>query len=220
MLEAVRATTGTDEAIPDTGAAGVVVPGAETGAEAQLVGRAQRDRAAFAALYDRYVGAVYAYCLARLGSREAAEDATSVTFARALAALPTCRDDRTQRVPGPWLFSIAHNATVDAARRLRPSAPLAAAEVLPDGDPGPEERAFLAEGERSVAALLDRLPADQARVVALRLAGLSGREIAAAIGRSHPAVKMLQLRAIRRLRALLTADDAFGLADWARRKRP
>ena len=53
--------------------------------------RALHDRQAFGLLYDRYVDPVYRYCYGRLGSREEAEDATSLIFARALAALPTHR---------------------------------------------------------------------------------------------------------------------------------
>jgi RNA polymerase sigma-70 factor (ECF subfamily) len=54
-----------------------------------------------------------------------------------------------------------------------------------------------------VRALLAHLPADQRRIVELRLAGLTGVEIARALGRSEGAVKMLQFRAVARLRALL-----------------
>ena len=42
---------------------------------------------------------------------------------------------------------------------------------------------------------------DQREVIELRLAGLTGREIAEAMERSVDAVKMLQLRAMKRLRA-------------------
>jgi RNA polymerase sigma factor (sigma-70 family) len=53
----------------------------------------------------------------------------------------------------------------------------------------------------SVNSLLMELPVDQREVIELRLAGLTGREIAEAMERSVDAVKMLQLRAMKRLRA-------------------
>jgi hypothetical protein len=77
----------------------------ETSDEA-LVVRALGDRQAFALLYDRYVGPNYRYCYGRLGDREEAEDATSVFFARALAALSTQRGASFRS----WLFTIAHPA--------------------------------------------------------------------------------------------------------------
>ena len=47
------------------------------------------------------------------------------------------------------------------------------------------------------------LPEEQRRVVELRLAGLTGPEVAAALGRSHDSVRTTQRRALARLRTLL-----------------
>jgi len=54
-------------------------------------------------------------------------------------------------------------------------------------------------------AAVARLPDDQRTAVELRLAGLTGPEVATAMGRSHEAIKKLQLRALERLRAELAA---------------
>jgi RNA polymerase sigma-70 factor (ECF subfamily) len=170
--------------------------------EAALVARAQVDRAAFAPLYERYLDPVYRYCYRRLGTREAAEDATSVVFAKALAALP---EYRAGSFPA-WLFAIAHNAVADVHRRRRPDQPLETARDPVAAGPSPEDLAVAADERRSVRALLAGLPADQRRVLELRLAGLKGAEIAAVLGRSVAAVKMLQLRAMTRLRAELGVD--------------
>src|SRR3954468_21415789 len=94
--------------------------------EADLVAIAKRDRAAFAPLYRRYVDPVYRYCDRCLGNREAAEDATSLTFTKALAALASCRDDKFRS----WLFSIAHNVIVDVRADRRQWKPLTAAVAL------------------------------------------------------------------------------------------
>ena len=161
-----------------------------------VVARARHDPREFAPLYARYLDPVYRYCYRRLGSREAAEDATGAVFAKALAALPAYRDGSFRA----WLFAIAHNVVADAHRRRRPEGPLAAAGDPVDRAPTPEELALAAEERRSVRDLLATLPPDQRRVLELRLAGLTGAEIAAALGRSVAAVKMLQLRAMTRLR--------------------
>ncbi|MGH2551154.1 MAG: RNA polymerase sigma factor [Thermomicrobiales bacterium] len=60
-----------------------------------------------------------------------------------------------------------------------------------------------ADERRSLHAALSLLTDDQRQVVELRLAGLTGPEIAEIVERSHAAVKMLQLRAIERLRQIL-----------------
>lgn len=70
----------------------------------------------------------------------------------------------------------------------------------------PETVALRAESAREVRALLHRLSDPQRAVVELRLAGLTGPEIAAVLGKTTGSVKLVQFRAYGRLRALLAAD--------------
>ena len=90
-------------------------------ADDAAVARAQRDPTAFAPLYLAYVDPVYRYCYRRLGSREAAEDATSLVFERALRSLASFRGGSFRG----WLFTIAHNAVIDQLR-TRPQDPIEA----------------------------------------------------------------------------------------------
>jgi RNA polymerase sigma-70 factor (ECF subfamily) len=160
--------------------------------DAVLVAAAQRDPRAFEPLYARYADPVYRYCWRRLGDADAAADATSLIFIKALAALPRYRAGSFRS----WLFSIAHNTVVDGLRSTRHDAPF-------DPASGPEELALAGDAGRQVRSLLGRLSTDQRHVVELRLAGLTDREIAAALGRNLPAVRMLQTRAVARLRTLM-----------------
>ena len=97
-----------------------------------LAAAAQANRQAFASLYERYVAAIFRYCYHRLGDREAAEDATSLTFTKALDALPRYRPSGSFR---SWLFAIAHNTVTDDVRRRRPVASLSV--DVPVGRPAP-----------------------------------------------------------------------------------
>lgn len=171
--------------------------------DAVLAGLAKSDRHAFGLLYDRYADRVYRYCYRRLGSREAAEDATSQTFVKALAAIPDYREGGTF---AGWLFAIAFSSTTDSLRRHRPTRSLDDLDERVASAPSPEDAALAAEERRGVRALLAALPPDQRRAMELRLGGLTGPEVAEAMGRSHQVVKMLQFRAIARLRALLGTD--------------
>ena len=65
-----------------------------------------------------------------------------------------------------------------------------------------------------LGAALQTLPADQRAVLELQLADLSPQEIAAALGRSPNAVRILRFRAFQRLRPLL-ADPAAPTIDTA-----
>jgi RNA polymerase sigma-70 factor (ECF subfamily) len=172
--------------------------------EAAQIALAQRDPHAFAPIYSRYADDVYRYCYRRLGDRDAAADATSLVFSRALAALPRYHESSFRG----WLFTIAHNAVIDGWRSQRPEAPLEASLGHPDPAPSPEEIVLSDDAGREVRALLASLPKDQRHVVELRLAGLTNQEIADTLGRSVAATKMLHVRALVRLRSLLTEDRA------------
>jgi RNA polymerase sigma-70 factor (ECF subfamily) len=175
-------------------------PVIDPGSDAELVARAKGDATAFAALYRRYVDAVYRYCYHRLGARMAAEDATSEIFIKAFTGSRGCRNERSFR---SWLFAIAHNTVTDSYRGRHIDEPIESAASLLDSAPGPEDRAVAAEGERSVQALLVNLTPQQARIIELRLAGLTGPEIAQVLGCSLASVKIGQVRGYGRLREVL-----------------
>ena len=166
----------------------------------RLVSLARADPAAFAAIYDRYADHIFGYCLNRLGDWQDAEDVTSAIFISALTALPRYQDGSFRS----WLFTIAHHAVANHHRARRPGAPLDAASMT-TAVPGesPEALALVQEERRCLIRALADLPPDQRRVIELRLAGLTGPEIAAVLSRSHGAVKMLQLRAFDQLRQML-----------------
>src|SRR5438132_11567458 len=66
-----------------------VRPGGATAEDANLAIRAGKgEPAAFGALYDRYVDAVYRYVFYRVRNDAEAEDLTSEVFMRAMKAIP------------------------------------------------------------------------------------------------------------------------------------
>lgn len=168
-----------------------------------IVERAKTHPGAFAPLYQRYVGPIYGYCFQRLGRRELAEDATSQTFERALAALPRYRADSFRG----WLYTIARNVTTDFHRN-RPVSSIDDVWHLPDHSVSPEQALLEADAESRVRLLLAQLSEDQREVVELDLAGLRGPEIAAVLGRSPGAIRAVRFRAYSRLRLLLAERDS------------
>jgi len=168
--------------------------------DAALADRARGDPTAFADLYRRYLDRVYAYCRYRLATREQAEDATSQIFLHALAALPNRRASGSFRA---WLFTIAHNIVMDCYRK-RELVPLTENVNVPARTSSPE---MLAVEHDQILRLLGRLPDQQRSILELRLAGLTGAEIAQTLGKSLGAVKMAQHRALARLHADLAATE-------------
>jgi RNA polymerase sigma-70 factor (ECF subfamily) len=168
-----------------------------------LARRALRDREAFAPLYLRYLEEIARFCYLRLGDEEAARDATQQVFAQALAALPRYQERDQFRA---WLYTIARHVLANQVRQRRATSTLEAAAEAVDPGQTPEELASANLDRHALLAAVVRLPEDQRLAVELRLAGLTGPEVAAAMGRSHDAVKKLQLRALERLRAELVAE--------------
>ena len=173
--------------------------------DAVLVRAAQRDAAAFAALYERYFDAIYRYCARRLNPVTTAEDAAAAIFGRAFAAIGSCRNPDRFRA---WLFTIAHNEVTDRYRRTEMTEPIDdRAHLLRDPSPSPEDAVIAADARRDLHAVLAQLPRDQRTVIELKLSGLDGPEIAEVMGRRYGAVRALQHRAFERLRVLLADHD-------------
>jgi RNA polymerase sigma-70 factor (ECF subfamily) len=177
--------------------------GSDDQEERAQVALAKRDPQAFAPLYARYFDAVYRYSFRRLRNSALAEDATSQIFLKALAALPNHLGGSFRS----WLFSIARNVVIDMARQAKPHTVLPEEWDLPDNQLSPEEQAIVDEDRRRLWELLDLLTPEQRDVLELRLAGLTGQEIADQLGRSLAATKSLQWRAFIRLKHLLALEE-------------
>jgi RNA polymerase sigma-70 factor, ECF subfamily len=186
-------------------------------AEALLVADAQRDPAAFARLYEIYYDDVYRYCYHRLRSVQAAEDAASVIFTNALAALPRFRLNPRAGSFRSWLFVIAHNvvANQQRGRERWHVVPLADAEAVQDRELSPEDAAMASEARQTIHDVLGRLTEEQRQVVELRLSGLSDAEIGRVLGRRQGAIRAAQFRAVARLRAILVPGRGEGGASDA-----
>lgn len=156
----------------------------------------------FADLYEEHARAVLRYCQLRIADPHDAEDTAALIFSRVFSAWPPADLDKARA----WLFTIAHNVVANHYRQQATRGyrqPLDAALELRDPTATPLERTLEWERRAELRAAIVQLSDDQRDVVEPRLAGLTGPEIAASLGKSHAAVKMLQLRAVQKLRALL-----------------
>jgi RNA polymerase sigma-70 factor (ECF subfamily) len=134
-------------------------------------------------------------------------------FLRAFRNVHTFRGD-SERFRS-WLFTIAHNAAIDDARRRRRRRP----EVsMPDD--GPETSGDVRDdvearfGAARVDELLRSLSDDQREVIVLRvIADLSVVQTAAVVGKSCEAVKALQCRGLGAIRRALSESESSCLED-------
>lgn len=167
-------------------------------AERRLIEASQRQPKRFAKLYERYFDRVYAFALTRTHDRAAAEDVTAETFR---AALENLSRFEWRGVPfSAWLFRIAANAAVDHSKRA--SKETALPDDLNVEDDSWETRLIEVETRARLFELVQRLPTDQRKVVVMRFGEeKTTNEVAAEMGRSEGAIKLLQHRAMQSLRS-------------------
>jgi len=167
------------------------------------------DAAAFGALYDRYVDAVYRYVFYRVRNDADAEDLVSDVFMRALRAIPRY-EPRVAFLA--WLYRIARNAVIDRARRSRVQISFEDALAHPGVDQvvEPDATILALSDKEAVRGALAKLTPLQQEVIVLRFVeGYNTREIADLVGKREGTVRGIQFRALEALRALIPSREAL-----------
>ena len=167
----------------------------------------KRDRNALEALYDRYSGAVYSLAMHMLRDFGAAEEVTQDVFFnvwRRASSYSTQRGSVTA-----WLFSIAHNRTIDELRRRRrereriqPSVDLS--NKPDDGRNDPLDYATLQFESSQIKTALSTLRPEQREIVVLAyFGGLTHSEISKRLEQPLGTVKTRMRLALKKLREAL-----------------
>ncbi len=171
--------------------------------ERRLVQRAiDHDATAFACLYDRHVVRVYRHIYYLVSDVKEAEDLTAQTFLKAWEAIDRYKERGAPIVA--WLLRIAHNLTVSYLRSKRDHGVLEETYIDQKLHRNPEEALEQSTDEDSVRQAIMRLRQEQRQVIILRFVEeLDYREVAAVIGKSVPAVRVIQHRALGNLRKIM-----------------
>ncbi len=150
---------------------------------------------------------VYRLVFSIVRERQAAEDVTQDTFARAYERFSAFDDSRP--IKG-WLHSIATHLAIDHLRRarVRGLVGMRGPRSIPLGEPTvPDATDSIAERE-AISGLLDELPARARAMLVLRHAyGYDDRSIAAFVGTSPGNVRTQISRAHHRLRSILASPQ-------------
>jgi RNA polymerase sigma-70 factor, ECF subfamily len=175
-------------------------PSPQAADERLVVEAAQADLSKFEVLYELHFDRVYFFIISRVHDRTIAEDLTSEVFHKALANLPNYQWRGTPF--SAWLFRIASNEIVDYFKRSDREQQVDELEhPLAQPDFSSTDVDFI---ERHVHffRLVEQLPEIQRRVVCERFVDeRSIREIARRLSKTEGAIKQLQFRALRTLRA-------------------
>lgn len=171
-----------------------------------IIARAQQgDRTALNTLVSSHWPSIYRLALAKTGSPEESQEIAQDTFLKALAALS--RYQETNAAFKTYLTRIALNLITDYYRKRgrTPQVVDIAEYSRPIIDTGmrPEDAAVSAERRQEIVRLLKLLPAEQEQVIELRIIqGLAVADTARIMGKSSAAVKMLQQRALKKLKGI------------------
>lgn len=163
----------------------------------------------FADVYTDNLDKVWRFVRARVPDHHEAHDVTSDVFVRAWRSWD--RFDPGRGAVEPWLFTIAHRAVTDWWRGRRPE-PMEVDPAAVCDEATPERDLLRAELLAQLARALEGLSQRERDGLALRFAArLSMANVAAVLGTSVGAAKMLIHRAIRQLedetRAPTAADQ-------------
>lgn len=185
--------------------------------DAELMQRyADGDDRAFAVLFDRHRQGVYNFVLRSCGRRHLADELVQDVFESVISAADSYEPSAKFTT---WLYTIARNACIDAARRRskadvhslqnpvggdeedeRTHQDLLADREARSGSVDADRRAFRDQLQQA----LENLPEKQREVFVLReISGLKFREIADVVEAKVPTVKSRMRYAIKQLRGEL-----------------
>ena len=169
--------------------------------EEALAGVARGESRALETLYGEMKGAVYGLCLAILGDRPEAEDATQETFLKVWQSAARHRPGADGRA---WVLAIARNEARQRLRSRRLSAP---ADL--NGEPAVPEPAGQVHDRLCLRQMFSALDETERQIVVLyAVDGYLHKEIAAILGKPYATVRWKFRRAMQKLaQALPDGED-------------
>jgi len=175
--------------------------------ELAYIEKAQKgDAACFGHLYNHYLPPIYRFIAVKVGTKQEAEDLTHEVFMSAWQKLPQYE---AQGFPfSSWLYRIARNRVIDYYRTKK-------SHVSIDDDQMADNEIFGVQSDAAealdigldLAAIqeaMHALTAEQREVIQLRfMSDLSPAEIAKVLGKREGAVRIIQHRALIKLKACI-----------------
>lgn len=170
------------------------------------------NQEALVKIFDLYSSALFNYALRLCGDAILADQIVGDVFAKLIDQLAAGNGPRAHL--RSYLYETTYHRIIDEARYSKRRVPLEAAEWLGQathsGSSDPDNQIIL---KQILEAIQNKLTSDQRHVVILRfLEGFSLRETGAIIGKSADHVKVIQSRAIAKLREASQYNDHRSVA--------
>lgn len=160
------------------------------------------DSEAFARIYDFYAEPIYKFIFFRVGHKEIAEDILSDTFVKAWLKIAQVNSVKALQ---SWLYQIAKHNVIDYYRIKKSLVSLdEVEEVLLEDAVSAIDEINLEIEQRQIINLLKDLPRDQQQVIKYKFfEDLSNEEIALLLNKTEGAIRVIQHRAITKLKSLI-----------------
>lgn len=154
----------------------------------------------FEAAYESHSKAIYKFLFWRTKDVQLSEDLTSSTFGKAWASRKSFRGGSEQA----WLYRIARNVLVDYWRKKKELFVEDTDDLQADVRPSAGELLDKKMQLHDLQKALDKLPEDMHAVITLRfIEGQTCRQVATTLNLSESNVRVIQYRALKKLRAQL-----------------
>jgi RNA polymerase sigma-70 factor, ECF subfamily len=163
----------------------------------------QRDKDAYASLFDIHFDRIFRYIQHRVCNKSDSEDIAQEVFIKGWKAISKYKITGAPFIT--WLFAIANNLICDYFRSQKnKSVPLDENTTSGDEQADPLEIANDNLKNNNVRLAIWNLKEEKQKVILLRfLGGYSCREIARFLKKSEGAIRVIQLRALADLRKML-----------------
>lgn len=166
------------------------------------------ETTALGKLYDAYFERIYRFIYYRTSHQQTAEDLTEEVFIKAFRALPTLNGG-PNKLSG-WIFQIARNTVIDHYRKANPLVSIDEAENIAIDETDAIDALQLQSDQHLILTALEKLNPEQQQVIRLRfLEEFEITEIAQMLGKSEGNIRIIQYRALTKLRSILESPNHF-----------
>ncbi len=167
------------------------------------------DNQAFGLIYDSFADKIFRYIRIKIQDQAQAEDILQEVFVKAWRGLPNLKTKDLNF--SAWIYRIAANSINDHFRKLYRSPKIVDLEDANIAAPHSIEDSYqTAEEIEKMKDCFDLLPVQYKEVLELRyVRDFSTAETAEIIGKTNLAVRLIQHRALKRLKEIM--DNAYGM---------